>query len=340
MPQRVLSAELPAHVGETVLLHGWVHRRRILKSVSFLIVRDRAGPRPGGRAGRPRRAARGDGRRRHRPGRREPDRARRRGGGRAGDHRGLGRRPNRRRSSCSGPSCAPACRPNSTPPRWRSGTRRAGPALAASAAAPCAASGRRSKRSASPRSSRRSSWPRRRRAARTCSPVDYFGRPAYLAQSPQFYKQLMVGVFERVYEVGPVFRAEPHDTGRHLAQYTSLDAELGFIADHRDVMAVSGRRVAGMVAATGVGAGRPGRDPGRAFRGRPADRGRRPRRTRPRARGRARGGGVGGAGARQRVRVRHRLPDGQAAVLHPSRTRARTRAGPTASTCCFAAWRS
>lgn len=77
--------------------------------------------------------------------------------------------------------------------------------------------------------------------------IDYFGRRAYLAQSPQFYKQTMVGVFERVYEVGPVFRAEPHDTVRHLAQYTSLDAELGFIADHRDVMAVLREVVAGMV---------------------------------------------------------------------------------------------
>ena len=64
--------------------------------------------------------------------------------------------------------------------------------------------------------------------------VDYFGRPAYLAQSPQFYKQTMVGVFERVYETGPVFRAEPHDTARHLAEYVSLDAEFGFISDHRD----------------------------------------------------------------------------------------------------------
>ena len=81
-------------------------------------------------------------------------------------------------------------------------------------------------------------------------PVDYFGRPAYLAQSPQFYKQLMVGVFERVFEVGPVFRAEPHDTGRHLAQYTSLDAELGFISDHRDVMAAVRAAVAGMVQAS------------------------------------------------------------------------------------------
>jgi nondiscriminating aspartyl-tRNA synthetase len=77
--------------------------------------------------------------------------------------------------------------------------------------------------------------------------LDYFGRPAYLAQSPQFYKQAMVGVFERVYEVGPVFRAEPHDTARHLAQYTSLDAELGFIADHHDVMTVCRDAVEGMI---------------------------------------------------------------------------------------------
>jgi nondiscriminating aspartyl-tRNA synthetase len=79
--------------------------------------------------------------------------------------------------------------------------------------------------------------------------VDYFGRPAYLAQSPQFYKQTMVGVFERVYETGPVFRAEPHDTARHLAEYTSLDAELGFISDHRDVLAVLRHALAEMTAA-------------------------------------------------------------------------------------------
>ena len=79
--------------------------------------------------------------------------------------------------------------------------------------------------------------------------VDYFGRPAYLAQSPQFYKQTMVGVFERVYETGPVFRAEPHDTARHLAEYVSLDAELGFISDHRDVLAVLRHALAGMTAA-------------------------------------------------------------------------------------------
>jgi nondiscriminating aspartyl-tRNA synthetase len=80
-------------------------------------------------------------------------------------------------------------------------------------------------------------------------PVDWFGRRAFLAQSPQFYKQIMVGVFERVYEVGPVFRAEPHDTVRHLAEYVSLDAELGFIDDHRDVMHVLRDVLDGMVQA-------------------------------------------------------------------------------------------
>ncbi|MFF5226649.1 aspartate--tRNA(Asn) ligase [Dactylosporangium sp. NPDC000521] len=83
--------------------------------------------------------------------------------------------------------------------------------------------------------------------------IDYFGAKAYLAQSPQFYKQTMVGVFERVYEVGPVFRAEPHDTSRHLATYTSLDAELGFIQSHRDVMAVLTEVIRAMVGAVEAG---------------------------------------------------------------------------------------
>lgn len=80
-------------------------------------------------------------------------------------------------------------------------------------------------------------------------PVEYFGQTAYLAQSPQFYKQTMVGVFERVFEVGPVFRAEPHDTPRHLNEYVSLDAEMGFIVDHTTVMALLTRTLAGMLAA-------------------------------------------------------------------------------------------
>jgi nondiscriminating aspartyl-tRNA synthetase len=81
--------------------------------------------------------------------------------------------------------------------------------------------------------------------------VDYFGRDAFLAQSPQFFKQTLVGVFERVYEVGPVFRAEPHETGRHLAEYVSLDAELGFVRDHRDVMDVVRAAVLAMIEAVG-----------------------------------------------------------------------------------------
>ncbi len=68
--------------------------------------------------------------------------------------------------------------------------------------------------------------------------VDYFGEPAYLAQSPQLYKQIMVGVYERVYEVAPVWRAEEHATSRHLNEYLSLDVEMGFIEDEEDVMAL------------------------------------------------------------------------------------------------------
>src|SRR5712692_7023684 len=80
-------------------------------------------------------------------------------------------------------------------------------------------------------------------------PVDYFGRMAYLAQSPQLYKQMLVGVYERVFEVGPVFRAEPHDTPRHLNEYVSLDAEMGFITDHTTVMTLLSAVVEGMVEA-------------------------------------------------------------------------------------------
>jgi len=77
--------------------------------------------------------------------------------------------------------------------------------------------------------------------------VDYFERPAFLAQSPQLYKQMADGIFERVYEVGPAFRAEPHATTRHLAEYVSLDAEFGFVEDHTTVMALLTRVIAGMV---------------------------------------------------------------------------------------------
>ncbi|MBE7532849.1 MAG: aspartate--tRNA(Asn) ligase [Ardenticatenaceae bacterium] len=77
--------------------------------------------------------------------------------------------------------------------------------------------------------------------------LKYFGRPAYLAQSPQFYKQIMVGVFGRVFEVGPVFRAEPHDTTRHANEYVSLDVEFGFIENHFTVMGMAREVIAGIM---------------------------------------------------------------------------------------------
>ena len=77
--------------------------------------------------------------------------------------------------------------------------------------------------------------------------IEYFGKQAFLAQSPQFYKQMMVGVFERVYEVAPVFRAEPHQTIRHLNEYVSMDAEMGFIKDHTTVMTVLTEVVRGIL---------------------------------------------------------------------------------------------
>jgi nondiscriminating aspartyl-tRNA synthetase len=66
--------------------------------------------------------------------------------------------------------------------------------------------------------------------------LDYFGGDAYLAQSPQFYKQMMVGVYERVYEIAPVYRAEKHDTSRHLNEYISVDFEMGYIESFEEIM--------------------------------------------------------------------------------------------------------
>ena len=65
--------------------------------------------------------------------------------------------------------------------------------------------------------------------------LDYFHHPAVLAQSPQFYKQMMVGVYDRVFETAPVFRAEKHNTKRHLNEYTSLDFEMGYIDSFLDI---------------------------------------------------------------------------------------------------------
>lgn len=66
--------------------------------------------------------------------------------------------------------------------------------------------------------------------------LEYFGKKAYLAQSPQFYKQMMIPIYERVFEIAPVFRAEKHDTARHLNEYVSVDFEMGFIESFYDII--------------------------------------------------------------------------------------------------------
>ncbi|MFA6278916.1 MAG: aspartate--tRNA(Asn) ligase [Candidatus Paceibacterota bacterium] len=75
----------------------------------------------------------------------------------------------------------------------------------------------------------------------------FYDKTAHLATSPQFYKQIMVGVLERVFTVGNVYRAEKHATTRHLNEYTSLDMEMGFITDHRDLMALETRLMRSLV---------------------------------------------------------------------------------------------
>ncbi|RZU77348.1 nondiscriminating aspartyl-tRNA synthetase [Micromonospora kangleipakensis] len=256
--QRILSTQLTTHVGETVRIAGWVHRRRLLKSVAFLIVRDAAGlaqvvvTDPAVRAELEQLT--------------EETVVEVTGTVVANDTAPAG-------VELTDPAVRPLSPPAVPPPfdLYR-------PALTATLPtqldnAPTAL--RHPSRSAALRISAaavagfRAALDARdfveihtpkvvassTESGANVFALDWFGRPAYLAQSPQFYKQLMVGVFERVYEVGPVFRAEPHDTVRHLAQYTSLDAELGFVADHRDVMRVLRHTLAGMLGAVTERAG-------------------------------------------------------------------------------------
>jgi nondiscriminating aspartyl-tRNA synthetase len=248
--QRILSAQLSAHLGRTVRLSGWVHRRRMLKSVAFLILRDAAGLAQ---------IVVDD----------EATRLR------------LAELPEETTVSVVGTVTAQPAAPGGvevTAPVIEALTDPAEPApfdlyrpdLRASLPTildHAAAALRHPKLAAVHRVGAAAVAGFRRTLERMSfveihTPkivgtatesganvfrLDYFGRPAYLAQSPQLYKQIMVGVFERVYEVGPVFRAEPSDTARHLATYTSLDAELGFIDDHRDVVAACHATVAGML---------------------------------------------------------------------------------------------
>jgi nondiscriminating aspartyl-tRNA synthetase len=261
MISRVLAADLPAHVGEQVRIAGWLHRRRELKSVTFLIVRDRSGLAQVVLSSLTQREG--------------------------ADHRGLPEETvvevtgtavandqapggvevtGSRVTPLSGPAAPPPFdlyRPAVTaglptildhaPVTLRHPALRAGFEIAAASVAGFreALDGMGCTEVHTPKIVESAT-----ESGANVFGLDYFGRPAYLAQSPQFYKQALVGVFERVFEVGPAFRAEPHDTARHLAEYTSLDAELGFIAGYHDVMAVLRDAIAGMVAGAATRAAR------------------------------------------------------------------------------------
>jgi nondiscriminating aspartyl-tRNA synthetase len=246
MISRILSADLAEHVGERVTIAGWLHRRRELKSVTFLIIRDRAGlaqvvlP-PAQAADLP-----------------EETVLQVEGLVTANDLApGGAELTEPTLTELSGPAKPPPFdlyRPALTatlptildhaPTTLRHPLLRAGFEVAAASVAGFRAA-------LDELGFTEVFTPKIVESATESGAnvfgLDYFGRAAYLAQSPQFYKQAMVGVFERVYEVGPAFRAEPSDTARHLAEYTSLDAEFGFITDHYDVMAICRDAVAGMV---------------------------------------------------------------------------------------------
>ncbi len=251
MISRIMAADLPSHIGEPVTIAGWLHRKRQLKSVTFLIIRDRTGL---AQVVLP-----------------------------ADDPASAGATPEETVIEVSGTATASAQAPGGVEITGPAVTALSGPAApppfdlyrpAVTAGLPAildnAPTSLRHPRLRAPFEISAASVAGFRAAldalgfteihtpkivqsatesGATVFGLDYFGVPAYLSQSPQFYKQAMVGVFERVYEVGPAFRAEPHDTARHLAQFTSLDAELGFIGDHHDVMAVLREAIAGMLAA-------------------------------------------------------------------------------------------
>ena len=81
--------------------------------------------------------------------------------------------------------------------------------------------------------------------------VEYFGSTAYLAQSPQLYKQMLIGAgFERVFEIAPAFRAEPSDTVRHITEFSSLDAEVGYVTDPDEIRSILEGIVVDAIAAT------------------------------------------------------------------------------------------
>jgi nondiscriminating aspartyl-tRNA synthetase len=246
--ERILTSELAAHAGERVLLHGWLHRQRKLSRVSFLILRDRAGLAQ---------IVVDDGTEL------VPETVLEVEGLAVASEQAPGgvelHSPEIR--VLAAPAEQPPIELHRPEPRESLPTRLDHAALALRHPVVRERFQRTARAIAAFRSTLDTlgfteiQTPKIVAAATEGGAnvfrLDYFGRDAFLAQSPQFYKQTMVGVFERVYESGPVFRAEPHDTGRHLAEYVSLDAELGFIRDHREVIEVVREVVFAMIAAAG-----------------------------------------------------------------------------------------
>ena len=245
LQSRVLAAELPRHIGSTVTIAGWLHRLRELKSVSFMIIRDRSGTAQVVIEGTPPRlgvetvlSITGTVVANHQA----P------GGAELVDphYEMLGEAPEAPPFDLYRPT-VPAALP--TVLDHAQVTLRHPRLTAVHRIAAASVGGFRGALDA--RAFTEIHTPKivgsATESGANVFEIDWFGRPAYLAQSPQFFKQQLVGVFERVYETGPVFRAEPHDTARHLAQYTSLDAEFGFIDDHQDVMIMVREVISGMI---------------------------------------------------------------------------------------------
>jgi nondiscriminating aspartyl-tRNA synthetase len=251
-PTRTLARALPAELGRQVQLSGWVHRRRRLAAVTFLVLRDRSGLAQV--------VVKDDDVRAQLDGLGEESVVRVHGQVTASEQAPDG-------VEVLATSIEPLGEPAATPPveLWRPHLNATLPTLLDHAATTwrhprrqavwrlAAASLRGFRDTLLARDFTEVATPKVVASATESGAnvfeLDWFGRPAFLAQSPQFHKQTLVGVFERVFEVGPVFRAEPHDTVRHLAEYVSLDVELGFIRDHHDVLAVLRDCLAGMVEA-------------------------------------------------------------------------------------------
>src|SRR6185295_1668995 len=230
---RTLAADLPsAPSGRLVLIQGWVHRRRTLGAVTFLIVRDRSG------------LAQVVVR----------------------DPRGL--QMVRRCGEESVVSVTGAATPNPAAPGGVEVTEPAITLLGEPAQPPPVDLWRPAIDAGLPaildhaavtwrHPARRARWELAAASLRGFrAALDELGFTGI--QTPKLVSSATESgatVFERVYETGPVFRAEPHDTARHLAEYTSLDAELGFISDHRDVLVVLRQALAGMTAAVRNDAG-------------------------------------------------------------------------------------